>query len=323
MKKVFIAGANGAVGQRMVPRLIKHGYEVTAMVRSLDKVGQARALGAKTVVADALNRDEVMRAVAQAKPDVVIHQLTALSRIKNFKKFDNDFAMTNRLRTESTDYLIAAAQEAGATRFLAQSYGGWTYERTGDALKTEESAFDPNPPANQRKSLEAIRYLEDKTVNAKGMTGIAFRYANFYGPGTSFDSRTGSVTELVRKHQLPLLGDAAGVWSFIHLDDVASAAIAGIERGHAGIYNIVDDDPAPTSVWIPELARILGAKKPMHMPVWLGRLFIGEVGVSMMTQIRGVSNEKAKRELEWMPQYKSWRDGFRRGIGDLPIPDDM
>jgi nucleoside-diphosphate-sugar epimerase len=322
MSKVFLAGASGSVGKRMIPRLVQHGYEVTAMVRSADKAATVHALGARSVVADALNRDQVIRAVVQTRPDVVIHQLTALSSLKNFKKFDDEFALTNRLRTESVDYLLAGAQEAGSSHFLAQSYAGWTYGRTG-GLKTEESPFDVEPLTNQRKSLEAIRYLEDATVNAKGITGIAFRYANFYGPGTGFDERTGNIVEMLRKRQMPVVGNGAGIWSFIHVDDVASAAIAGIERGRAGVYNIVDDEPIAAGVWIPELARILGAKAPMHVPAWVGKLFIGEVGLSMMTQICGMSNEKAKRELGWQPQYKSVRDGFRHGIGDIPIPKDL
>jgi 2-alkyl-3-oxoalkanoate reductase len=310
--RVFVAGASGAVGKRLVPLLIASGYDVTAMTRSPQKTAALRAAGAEPVVADGLDRTAVMHAVLRAEPEVVIHQMTALTGVTSFRKFDDGFALTNRLRTEGTDHLLAAARAAGVRRIIAQSYGNWNYERTGSGLKTEADPFDPNPPANQRKSLAAIRYLEDAVIGAPGIEGIALRYANLYGPGTGF-AVDGDIVKLVRKRRLPIVGDGGGVWSFIHVDDAAAATVAAIERGAPGIYNIVDDDPAPVAVWLPELARVLGAKRPWRVPVWLGRLAVGEVGVSMMTQIRGTSNAKAKRELEWQPRYKSWRDGFRTG----------
>jgi 2-alkyl-3-oxoalkanoate reductase len=259
----------------------------------------------------------------RAEPDVVLHELTRLVNARSFKKFDDEFALTNRLRTEGLDHLIEAARAAGAKRFIAQSYGNWNYERAGSGLKGEDDPFDPNPPANQRKTLEAIVYLEKTVTGAQGIDGIALRHANHYGPGTSF-ALDGDLVALVRKRRLPVIGDGGGVWSFIHVDDLARATIAAIEHGKPGsIYNIVDDEPVAAATWIPGLADAVGAKPPRRIPVWLGRLAAGEVGVSMMTQIRGSSNAKAQRELAWRPRYRSWRDGFRAGLGEVAIPSPL
>jgi 2-alkyl-3-oxoalkanoate reductase len=314
-----VAGASGAVGKRLVPFLVASGHDVVAMTSSASKVDALRAAGAEPVVADGLDQFAVTRAVLQAEPQIVIHQMSGLSSAKSFKKFDAEFALTNRLRTEGTDHLLAAAQSAGARRFIAQSFGNWDYARTGSGLKTEEDPLDPAPPANQRESLAAIRYLEKKVLEAEGIDGIALRYGNFYGPGTGF-ALDGDLVELVRKRRLPIVGDGTGVWAFVHVDDVATATAAAIEHDASGIYNIVDDEPAPVAEWLPGLAKAVGAKPPRHVPVWLGRLATGEVGVSLMTQIRGTSNAKAKRELGWRPRYRSWRDGFHTGLGDIPIP---
>jgi nucleoside-diphosphate-sugar epimerase len=313
--KVFVAGSTGVVGAQLVPMLLRHGHEVLAMTRSSQKALSLRAVGAEPAVADALDAAAVTQAVTRAEPDVVIHQMTALYGVKSFRKFDDEFALTNRLRTEGTDHLIAAAQAAGARRFIAQSYGNWNYERAGTAAKTEEDRFDPDPPAKQRRTLDAIRYLENAVLGAASIDGIVLRYGNFYGPGTGF-SLGGDLVELVRKRRFPIVGNGGGVWSFVHVDDAASATVAAIEGGDSGTYNVVDDEPAPVAVWLPELARAIGARPPRHVPSWLGRLASGEVGVSMMTQIRGASNAKAKRELGWNPRYKSWRQGFRLGLGD-------
>jgi nucleoside-diphosphate-sugar epimerase len=317
--KVFVAGASGVIGKRLVPLLLASGYEVTAMTRSAEKINSLRAAGAEPVVADGLDRASMMQAVTQARPEVVIHQMTGLTGVKSLKKFDDEFSLTNRLRTEGTDYLIEAARAAGAKRIIAQSYGNWTYERTGTGLKNEDDPFDSDPPTNQRRSLEAIRYLESTVTGAVGMEGVVLRYANFYGPGTAF-ALDGDIVKLVRGRRLPIIGDGAGVWSFIHVDDAAAATMLAIERGQPGIYNIVDDEPSPVAVWLPELARAIGATPPRHVPVWLGRLVAGEVGVSMMTQIRGTSNTKAKSKFSWQLRYKSWRDGFRTGLGDIALP---
>jgi nucleoside-diphosphate-sugar epimerase len=289
------------------------------MTRSAEKQDGLRLLGATPAVADAFDQAAVAQAVAQARPEVVIHQMTGLAGVKSFRKFDNEFALTNRLRIEGTDHLIEAARAAGVGRFIAQSYGNWNYERTGSGFKRETDRLDPNPPANQRRSLEAIRYVEKNVTSAADLHGVVLRYGNFYGPGTSF-GLDGDISKLVKKRQLPIIGDGGGVWSFIHLDDAASATVAAIERGAPGIYNIVDDEPVASAFWIPELARALGAKPPRRVPTWIGRIAAGEVGVSMMTQIRGASNAKAKRELAWQPRYASCREGFRTGLGDLPVP---
>jgi len=308
--KIFVAGAAGVVGNRLVPLLVRNGYEVAAMTRSGARADWVRKAGAKHVAADGLDRAAVLRAVANAKPDVIIHQMTALTGTGNLKEFDRNFAVTNRLRTEGTDHLLEAARENGVRRFIAQSYGNWNYARFSTGLKTETDPLDPTPCANQRQSLAAIRYLESAVTGATKIEGLALRYGNFYGPRTGF-APDGDITAAVRKHQLPIIGAGTGVWSFIHVDDAAAATMAAIMRGQTGIYNIADDEPAPVNVWLPEFARIVGAKPPMRIPVWLGRMFAGDVGVSMMTRIRGASNQKAKDELGWQPHFASWRDGLR------------
>jgi nucleoside-diphosphate-sugar epimerase len=317
--KVFVAGGSGAMGRRLVPRLVAGGYEVAAMARDERRASWLSAVGAQPVIADALDRAAVRAAVAGARPEVVIHQLTALRGASDFKHFDREFALTNRLRTEGTDYLLEGARAAGTRRFIAQSYGNWNYARTGTGLKTEQDAFDSAPPANQKQSLAAIRYIENAVVNAEAIEGIALRYGNFYGPGTGV-ALDGTIVAQIRKRRFPIVGDGSGVWSFIHMDDAAAAAIAAIGHGRTGVYNVADDAPLPLSVWLPLLAEAVGAKPPMRVPVWLGRLAVGEVGVSMMTRIRGTSNAKAKGELGWVPQYRTCREGFRRGLGDLPVP---
>ena len=317
--KVFVAGGSGAMGRRLVPRLVAEGYQVAVMTRDAGKASWLSSVGAQPVVADALDRAAVRAAVAGAGPDVVIHQLTALSGVRNYKHFDREFAVTNRLRTEGTDHLLEGARAAGVRRFIAQSYGNWNYARTGTGLKTEQDPLDPTPPANQRQSLAAIRYLESAVTGAEGIEGIALRYGNFYGPGTGL-AMNGDIVAQIRKRQLPIVGDGSGVWSFVHMDDAAAAAIAAIGHGGPGVYNVADDEPLPVSVWLPLLAEAVGAKPPMRVPVWLGRLAAGEVGVSMMTQIRGTSNAKAKAELGWAPLYRTCREGFRDGLSEVPVP---
>jgi nucleoside-diphosphate-sugar epimerase len=317
--KVFVAGATGAVGKRLVPLLVASGHEVTAMTRSQENAETLGAAGATPVVADGLDRAAVIQAVMRAEPEVLIHHMTGLTGAQSFKRFDDEFALTNRLRTEGVDYLLEAARAAGARRLIAQSYGNWNYERTGSHAKTEDDPLDPNPPANQRKTLEAIRHLERAVTEADGIEGIALRIGNLYGPGTGF-ALDGDLVKLVRKRKLPIVGDGGGVWSFAHVDDVATATVAAVEHGGSGIFNVADDEPAPVAVWLPELAKAVMAKPPRRVPVWLGRLAVGEVGISMMTQIRGASNAKAKRGLGWAPLYPSWRDGFRTALGDLPLP---
>jgi nucleoside-diphosphate-sugar epimerase len=306
--KVFVAGGSGAVGRRLVPRLIAGGHEVVATTRDASKEEELRSLGAQPAVVDALNEQALLEAVGRAQPEVVVHELTALPRVTNLRRWDRDFALTNRLRTEGTDHLIRAAQLAGARRLVAQSFTGWPNVRAGGPVKDESDPLDPDPPAAMRESLEAIRYLERAVLRAPGLEGIVLRYGSLYGPGTAM---TNEYAEMIRRRKPSVIGAGAGVWSFVHVDDAAAATAAAVERGAAGIYNIVDDDPAPVSEWLPRVADLLGAKAPRRIPVWLGRVATGEAGVSLMTRIRGASNAKAKRQLGWQPRHRSWRDGFR------------
>ncbi len=306
--RIFLAGATGAMGKQLVPRLVEAGHEVVGMTRSNSKRAALEELGATAVVADALNADQVGDAVAKARPKVIIHQLTAISSF-DIRNFDRSFALTNRLRSEGTDHLLAAGRAVGVGRFVAQSYAAWPYARTGGPIKTEEDPLDPTPARNMRESMRAIRHLEAAVTGADWTEGIVLRYGGFYGPGTSM-SRGGEQFEMIRKRKFPVVGDGAGVWSFVHIADAAEATVAAVERGRRGIYNIVDDDPAPVADWLPALADKLGAPKPWRVPKVVGRLFAGEVGVVMMTDIRGASNAKAKRELGWEPRHSSWREGF-------------
>jgi nucleoside-diphosphate-sugar epimerase len=305
--RVFVAGATGAIGKQLVPRLVRAGHEVTGMTRSESKRAMLDELGAEAVVADALDPDQVADAVARARPDVIVHQLTAIAAL-DFRHFDRAFALTNRLRSEGTDHLLSAGQAVGVKRFVAQSYFGG-YARTGQPIKTEEYPLDPSPPREMRQTAAAIRHLEEAVLGAQWTEGIVLRYGGFYGPGTSL-APGGDLYEVVRQRKFPIVGAGGGVWSFIHVADAADATVAAIERGRRGIYNVVDDDPARVAEWLPTLADKLGAKKPMRVPRFIGRLLAGEVGAVMMTECRGASNAKAKRELAWRPAHPSWREGF-------------
>jgi nucleoside-diphosphate-sugar epimerase len=308
--RIFIAGAGGAIGRALVPLLLKAGHQVCGMSHSATGAEVIRSLGAQPVTADALDREAVVGVVASARPDVIVHQLTALPKKLNVARFDRELAPTNQLRTVGTANLIAAAAGAGVRRIVAQSFAGWPYARQGGQMKTEADPLDPDPPPALRESLNAIRYLEAQVTETPGIDGIALRYGFLYGAVEQV-AGVGTMIPDIRRRFLPVLGAGTGVWSFIHIDDVVSATLAAIERAAPGIYNIVDDEPAPVSTWLPELALIVGAKRPLHVPVWLGRLAIGEVGVLFMTSIRGASNGKAKRELQWTPRWSTWRDGFR------------
>jgi nucleoside-diphosphate-sugar epimerase len=312
--RVFVAGSTGAIGKILVPQLVEKGHEVVALVRSPQKSRVVETFGAKVAVADAFDREALTEAIIKAAPEVIIHQLTALAGAGNLKKFDQEFALTNRLRTEVTDTMLAAARMVGTRRFIAQSFGGWPFAREGGPIKTEDDPLLSNPPANFGQSLAAIRYLEDTVRQTEDLEALALRYSNFYGPGTSI-AHDGSLVEMIRKRRLPIVGGGGGIWSFTHIHDAACATIAAISRGEPGIYNVVDDEPAPVSTWLPALAEAVGAKPPYRVPVWLGKLALGEGGVSMMTKIRGASNAKAKRELGWQPIYPSWRRGFSEGLG--------
>ena len=307
--RVFVAGAAGAIGQQLLPLLVAQGHQVTAATRSPAKAGRLRELGAEPTVVDGLDAMAVGEAVARAEPDAVIHQMTSLAGDADLRHFDRMFAVTNQLRTQGTDHLLAAAAAAGARRFIAQSYTGWPNIRDGGQVKTEDDPLDPSPPAAQRESLAAIEHLERVVPAAAPMQGIVLRYGSFYGPGAS-----DAFVDLVRKRRLPIIGDGAGVWSFLHIHDAATATVAALEQGRPGVYNVVDDEPARVAEWLPFLAQAVGARPPLRIPVWLGRLAAGETAVSWMTQIRGSSNARAKRELGWQPAWPSWRQGFSGGL---------
>jgi nucleoside-diphosphate-sugar epimerase len=312
--RIFIAGATGAVGKRLVPLLVANGHEVVGTTRSIGKAGDLRAVGAAPVVLDVLDAEAVGRAVSESEPDVVVHQATSLSNLRNLRNLDEAFAETNRLRTVGTDNLLAAARAAGAGKFVAQSFAGWPFAKVGSAVKDEEAPLDPSPLPSAAQTMAAIRHVEETVVAAEPIEGIALRYGGFYGPGTSL-FEGGEYLEAIRKRRFPVVGSGAGMASFVHIDDVATATLAAIERGRRGLYNIVDDEPAATTEWLPYLAEVIGAKPPRHVPEWLGRLVAGEQLVSMVTEARGASNAKAKRELGWRLNYPTWREGFVNSLG--------
>jgi nucleoside-diphosphate-sugar epimerase len=307
--KVLVAGASGAIGRPLVRRLVAGGHDVVGMTRSASKADEIAAIGAQPAVADALEPDQVARAVAEAEPEAIVHELTALSGSLDLRNLDRTFATTNRLRTEGTDHLLSAARAAGVRRFLAQSFAAWSYARSGDAVKDEEAPLETDPPASVSETLGAIRHLERAVTEAEWTEGVVLRYGGFYGPGTSMD-RGGEQLEAIRKRRFPVVGGGAGVTSFIHIEDAAEATVAALEHGRPGIYNVADDDPATIAEWLPEVARQLGAKPPRRAPRWLGRLLAGEAATVMMTELRGASNAKAKRELDWQPAHPSWRDSL-------------
>ena len=316
--KVFVAGATGVLGRQLVPQLVARGHEVVGMTRGASKQNLVRGLGARPIVADALDPDAVAQAVASAEPEVIVHQLTALSMPMSMRDARHPerslaFTMTNRLRVEGTDHLLAAGRAVGARRFVAQSFGAFRFARTGGPVQTEADQLDPGLPA---PGLEAILYLEQAVTSIEWGEGIALRYGGFYGPGTSTSLAPDAVMAApIRKRRFPIVGDGGGVWSHVHIEDAAAATAIAVERGEPGVYYIVDDEPAPVREWLPVLASALGAKPPRRVPRWLGRLAAGEVPTAMMTEVRGASNDKAKRELGWRLRYPSWRQGFAQGLG--------
>jgi nucleoside-diphosphate-sugar epimerase len=319
--KVFVAGATGVLGRALVPQLVARGHEVVGMTRSASKQDLVRGLGARPVVADALDPDAVAQAVASAEPEVVVHQLTALSEPMSMREARrperfSGAIMTSRLRTEGTDHLLAAGRAVGAQRFVAQSFGAFRFARTGGPVQSEADPLDPDAPGPPQPGLEAILYLERAVTTIEWGEGLALRYGGFYGPGTGISLAPDAVMAApIRKRRFPIVGDGGGVWSHVHIDDAAAATAVAVEHGQPGVYNVVDDEPAPVREWLPVLASALGAKPPRHVPRWLGRLAAGETATVMMTDVRGASNEKAKRELGWQPHYASWRQGFAQGLG--------
>jgi nucleoside-diphosphate-sugar epimerase len=319
--KVFVAGATGVLGRALVPLLVARGHEVVGMTRSASRQDLVRSLGARPVVADALDADAVARAVASAEPEVIVHELTALSGTMSVGDMRHPERsslgiMTNRLRTEATDHLLAAGRAVGARRFVAQSFAAFRWARVGGPVLTEDDPVDPNPPAALRVPLVGILHVERAVPTIEWGEGLVLRYGSFYGPGTTISRAPDALmATLVRKRRFPILGDGGGVFSHVHIGDAAAATVAAVDRGRPGIYNIVDDEPAPVREWLPVLASALDAKPPRHIPRWLGRLAAGEAATLMMTEGRGASNEKAKRELGWQPNYASWRLGFAQGLG--------
>jgi 2-alkyl-3-oxoalkanoate reductase len=314
--RIFVAGASGAMGGQLIPKLVANGHEVVGMTRTPEKQDRIREMGARPAVADALDPEAVAQAVAEAEPEVVIHELTAIEPGKLARSVDKLFVTTNRLRTEGTDHLLAAARAVGARRFIVQSFAGWPFERTGGPVKTEEDPLQSSPPKTVSQSLGAIQYVEETVPGADGIEGLALRYGGFYGPETSLGiNPDGEQVEMLRKRRFPIIGDGGGIWSLVHIQDAASATAAAVERGEPGVYNVVDDEPAPVSVILPELAKAVGAKPPRRIPRWIGRLLAGEGMTIMMTEVRGASNAKAKRELGWELRYPSWRQGFKEGLG--------
>lgn len=306
--RVLVAGATGAMGRQLVPRLVRAGHEVHGMTRSEAKQDLLQELGAVPVVADALDPEQVGRAVATTHPEVVVHQLTSIGPM-DLRHFDRAFAMTNRLRTEGTDHLLSASRAVGVRRFVAQSFFAG-YDRVGGGVKTEDDLFGTAPPAGMEQTVGAIRHLEEHVLAASWTQGLVLRYGGFYGPHTSL-APDGEQAEAVRRRKFPIVGDGGGVWSFVHIADAADATVAAVERGAPGVYNVVDDEPASVATWLPVLAESLGAKAPIRVPRLVGRLLAGETGAVMMTELRGASNAKARRELGWTPAHATWRDGFR------------
>ena len=319
--RVFVAGATGVLGRALVPLLVARGHEVVGMTRTASKQDALRTLGARPVVADALDPDAVARAVASAEPEVIVHQLTALSGRMSLRDARHPerapmAQMTNRLRTEGTDHLLAAGRAVGARRVVAQSFGAFRYARTGGPVQTEADPLDPDPPAPLRAVVEGLLHLERAVTTIDWGEGLALRYGGFYGPGTSLSrDPDAQMAAPIRKRRFPIVGGGGGVWSHIHVEDAASATALAVERGRSGVYYIVDDEPAPVGEWLPVVASALGAEPPRRVPRWLGRLAAGEAATIMMTEVRGASNAKAKRELGWTPRYASWRQGLAQGLG--------
>src|SRR3954451_4165704 len=319
--KVFVAGATGVLGRALVPQLVARGHEVVGMTRSASKQDLVRSLGARPVLADALDPDAVAQAVASAEPEAIVHELTALSGpmsvrdARHPERFEGAI-MTNRLRTEATDHLLAAGRAVGARRFVAQSFGAFRFAPTGAPVQTEDDPLDPHQAGVSQPGVEAMLYLERAVTTIEWGQGLALRYGGFYGPGTGISrAPDAQMAAPIRKRRFPIVGDGGGVWSLVHVEDAAAATAIAVERGRPGIYNVVDDDPAPVREWLPVLASALDAKPPRRIPRWLGRLAAGETATRMMTEARGASNAKAKRELGWQLRYPSWRQGFEQGLG--------
>lgn len=314
--KIFIAGATGVLGIRLTKLLAARGDTVIGLTRSPDKRKMLEQLGASAVVGDALDPQAIGRAISEAEPNVVVHQLTALSELSSIRNFEKAFAQNARLRSEGTDILLSASRAAGVEVFVAQSYAGFLFAPSGTRVMAEEDALDPEPPSYMARALSADRHLEEAVTGAEWLRGTVLRYGVFYGPGTTISRQPPGVqSEMIRKRQFPIIGHGRGLTSFVHIDDAARATVAAIDHGQRGIYHVVDDEPAPYAVWLPFLASTLGGRPPFRIPIWLGRMAAGPAAALMMTQSRGASNRKARRELDWAPHFTSWREGFVHGLG--------
>lgn len=312
--KILLAGASGAIGQALIPLLVEQRHEVYGAFRNPAHTDLVQRLGATPILFDAHDATAVGKAFSEIKPQAVIDELTAIPARIDLRHFDRDFALTNQLRTEGTRNLTTAAANAGVERFIAQSFAGWPYARKGIRLKTEEDEFDSAPPPQLKNTLDAQRTLEATVLREPKFTGIVLRYGPLYGPHTSI-ALDGTFVEDLRQHKIPLIGQGTGVWSFVHIHDAATATVAALTLAERGIYNIVDDEPALVSEWLPFLAECVGAKPPAHIPNLVARALVGEHAVALMNDIRGVSNEKAKRDLGWTLKWPSWRQGFREALG--------
>jgi 2-alkyl-3-oxoalkanoate reductase len=328
--KILVAGASGAIGRALLPLLTGAGHDVVGIVQRPRSAEIVRALGAEPKSVDALDAAAVLACFREARPDVVIHQATAIPANLDMRRFDRDFALTNLLRVEGTRHLLAAAVDVGTRHFIAQSFAGWTYGRTTNGgkpiktprtakLKTEDDPLDPNPPKKMRATLDALKALERAVLSESRLTGTVLRYGGFYGPHTSI-GKDGATVQALRRRKLPMVGDGAGVWSFVQIDDAASATAAAVAAGSGGIYNVVDDEPAPVSEWLSFLAHCAHAQPPKQVPEWLARITVGEHVVAVMNEIRGVSNAKIKRELGWTPRWPTWREGFRDALKTVALP---
>lgn len=312
--RILVAGATGAIGHSLNPQLVAAGHTVFGTTRSERHFPALRDAGVTPVRMDGLDRDSVLDAVEEVKPDVIVHELTSLSGAFDLKHFDRTFAATNRLRAQGTDHLLEAARTHDVHRVVAQSFTGWTNPRSGGTLADESTSLDPSPAKESVETLAAIRHVEEAVAGATDLEGLVLRYGGLYGPGTGIARGEDGMAEMVRGRKFPVVGSGAGIWSLVHVHDAAAATVAAVERGRPGVYNIVDDEPAPISDWLPTLAEALGAKPPRHLPVWLARLLIGQHGVNMMTTARGSSNAKAKAELGWTLKYPTWHQGFDSGL---------
>lgn len=311
--RILLAGASGAIGRTLIPLLVEQQHEIFGLFRNPAHRDLVQSLGATPVVADVFDGQAVAARFEEIRPQAVINQLTAIPARLDLRHFERDFELTNRLRTEGTRNLSSAAVRVGVERFISQSFAGWPYARRGITLKTEEDDLDPTPAPQMKTTFDALEMMEHIVLREKGFNGIVLRYGPFYGPHSSI-AKDGTMVEDIRHHKVPIVGQGTGVFSFIHLYDAATATVAALTKAQHGIYNIVDDDPAPVVDWLPYLAQCVGAPAPRHVPNWLAKMLIGEHVVAMMNDIRGVSNAKARKELQWAPKWSSWKEGFREGL---------